>query len=392
MRAVFLIAAVLVVALSPLAVYAQSQGQGQRLTEQFNKPMPKVDIIPKEEFDKTSNFLEEKFPEDPALNFDINIPKNYTDISKGGLGNINVSNKVLGELRKYYGPPSLSERSRLVVEAVGLDFTMTAEQWFIQYLIENGYNLQGLEVYDRNRAEALYVMIDKGVSYAVRSVARINGKRVIFVQHFVPIDRWHDEKVVQASILHSFHITHPVNDFVEEMEEYQFLDLAKFRYPVSWELRALPVRSIDRMRVELNNVAELEDDYGKIKSRLDGQIDVELVSIYASETLEEEIDRFRAELSERGMILGEVIENRDDFLLGDRFDFVDTQVFRVTNENSNLQEHELWLTIMSSGEYYYFVTLFTPSRDKDFFKWARNAEAYKLIVSLIEPEDDALMP
>ena len=234
------------------------------------------------------------------------------------------------------------------------------------------------------------MLIEDSISYAVRSIARINGKNVLFAQHFVPIERWHDEKVIQAMMLQSFQAKTKIEADVEKMTQYQFLDLAEFEYPESWVLKSLPIRSIDRMRVELLKTSTLSNEYGKEQKRLDGQIDVALVSIYASDTLEDEVERFRELLAEKDLIMGDVIETRDDFLFGDKYDFVDTQVYRVSGKSERLLEHELWLTIMSRGDYYYFVSLFTPSRDNDYFLWARNTETYKVIVGTIKPMESAL--
>jgi len=363
----------------------------QQVTEQFKKPMPKVEFMPAAEFEAQTDLITEKMPDDLALSYSMRVPKNWK--ASGGVGayNITVGNKVLTELKTFFGPPSVTaERSKLVIDAVGLDYGMTAEQWFMQYLLANGYNLQGLEVYDKDNAEALYVLIDNNISYAVRSVARMNGKRVLFAQHYIPVERWHDEKVMQAQMLDSFRPINDVEVHVEEMESFQFLDIAEFQYPTTWTLRALPIRSIDRMKVEIIKTAVVETSDGKPQTRLDGQIDVEMASIFASDTLEEEIEKFRSALADKGLVLGDVIEIRDDFLLGDRFDFVDTQVYKVTDVDAKLIEHELWVTIMAAGDYYYFVTLFTPSRDHDYFLWGRNVETYKLITSLIEPKGDTV--
>ncbi len=363
----------------------------QKITEQFKKPMPEFELTSQAEFEKQTNLLSKEFKQDEALSYEIRIPKNWTESGKGGLSEISVSN-ILGELGKFYGPPNIDERSKLVVEAVGLEYEMTAQQWFVQYLLANGYNLQGLKAYDNDNAEALYVLIDNGISFAVRAMARVNSKRVVFAQHYVPIDRWHDEKVAQAQILQSFQLKKDIQGFVEEMGVFQFLDLVELQYPKSWSLKALPIRTVDRMQVELLNTATVQNDYEKAKTRLDGQIDFNLVSIFASETLEEELDWFRDSLAEKNMLLGDVLEVRDDFLFGDKFDFVDTQVYRATGDVSKLVEHELWLTIMSKDEYYYFVSLFTPSRDHDYFTWARNTETYKLVISTIEPQELASLP
>lgn len=378
----------IIVAGSPIVAGPPSLVFAQQITEQFEKPMPKVEFMPKAEFEERTNLILEESEEDLSLSFSLRVDKDWVESGQGGVGDIVLGRNVLKELKKFFGPPSLTVRSKLVIEAVGLEYDMTIEQWFSQYLLSNGYSLQGLEVYDNDNAEALYVLLDQDISYAVRSVARVNGRHVLFAQYFVPVERWHDEKVMQAQTLDSFRLGTEVKEHVEEMETYKFLDISEFKYPVTWKLRALPVRSIDRMKVELLKLAEVEGSDGKMRNRLDGQIDVEMVSIYASDTLEEEFERFREALAEKGMVLGDVIEQRDDFLLGEQYDFVDTQVYKVTSAAARLIDHELWVTIMSSGEYYYFVTLFTPARDQNFFLWARNAETYKLVTSLIKPQQD----
>ncbi|MEZ5813651.1 MAG: hypothetical protein R3E13_02855 [Alphaproteobacteria bacterium] len=364
----------------------------QKVTEQFNKPMPEFELTGISEFKKATKVVVKEFQKDPALDYEVRVPENWTELSKGGLGDIAVSDKILGELGKFYGPPSsVSARSRLVIEAEGLQYYMTAYQWLVQYLLANGYNLQGMKVYDDKNAEALYVLIEDDVSYAVRAVARLNGSRVVFAQHFIPVERWHDEKVVQSLMLNSFHLKNEVDGYVEEMEEYQFLDFAEFKYPKSWTLETGSIRTIDRMGVELLSTEIVHRKHGKPTTRLDGQINVNMVSVFVSDTLEDEIERFREDLAKKNLNLGDFLEYREEFLFGDKFDFVDTQVFKATASSGKLIDHELWLTVMAKGEYYYFVSLFTPSRDEDYFTWARNTETYKLIVSTIEPKEGAVL-
>lgn len=151
----------------------------------------------------------------------------------------------------------------------------------------------------------------------------------------------------------------------------------------------MPIRTIDRLEVQLVNTYSVENDARRKTLRLDGQIVVTLVSIYDTETLEDELEVFKEDLLKKGLIMGEVIEARDDFILGDRFDFVDTQVYQAIPDEKRLIDHELWLTAMSAGDYYYFVSLFTPSRDEEYFKWARNVETYKLVVNEIRPRSNS---
>ncbi|MCB9983120.1 MAG: hypothetical protein H6861_05545 [Rhodospirillales bacterium] len=365
-------------------------GQAQKVLEQFRKKMPEFELLSEEEFlSKTDELVNESF-EDKALHFKMRTPNGWTDMTRGGLENVSISKKIMGEIVRFYGPPDLySERSYLTVEAMGMDYYMTVEQWLMQYLLTSGHNVQGLTIHDDNYAEVLYVFIRDNISYVARAAVITNGKYVLYAQYVVPVERWHDEKVMQKMILDSFAPTVVVKDYIEKMETYPFLDLAELRYPESWKLKAMPIRTIDRLEVQLVNTYSVENDARRKTLRLDGQIVVTLVSIYDTETLEDELEVFKEDLLKKGLIMGEVIEARDDFILGDRFDFVDTQVYQAIPDEKRLIDHELWLTAMSAGDYYYFVSLFTPSRDEEYFKWARNVETYKLVVNEIRPRSNS---
>lgn len=377
---------VLLVLVSGISWFFPHSAFAQKVMEQYRKPMPEFDLLSSGEFTENTEPLVLKTFGDPALNFEIRIPKGWENMTKGRPEDFSVTNKIMGEIVRFYGPPDIySERSYLTVEAMSMDYYMTVEQWLMQFFLSSSYNVQGLTVHDDTRAEALYVFIKNKVSYAVRASVYTNGKHVMYAQYVVPIERWHDEKVMQKMVLDSFDPITPVKEYIEEMQRYQFLDLAEFMYPVSWELKALPIRTIDRMEVLLLNTHYIHDGSHTGKIRLDGQIGIDLVSIYASETLDDELNYYKEDVAEKGLVMGDVIENRNEFFLGDSYDFVDTQVFKVTDENERVIEHELWLTIMSAGDFYYFVSLFTPSRDDDYFKWARNVETYKLVVNEIKP-------
>ena len=365
-----------------LAVFASANlVQAQEIKEQFSKPMPEIKIEGQEEFNKTGQEVADTFFDDVTLSFKIKLPESWTEISKRGRAKISVTGgNVLGELRTFYGPPQLDGRSRLEIEAATLTYTMTSEQWMIQHLLAHGYNIQGLNIIDKRKAEALYVFIEDDVSYAARAVAYLNGKYVLFAQHFVPIDRWHTEKVEQAMIMNSFEILKPIDIFVENMLSYNFLDVAEFQFPESWTLRSSPIRSIDRMKVDLLNTSVLNVGYSGPQTRLDGKIYVVASSIYASENLEDEIDKFKKELAEDKIRFGEPIAYVDDIKMSENIDFAETQIFEAIDENNRFREYELWQTIIGAGEYYYLVVLFTPSRDQDYFVWARNTETYKIVL------------
>ena len=45
----------------------------------------------------------------------------------------------------------------------------------------------------------------------------------------------------------------------------------------------------------------------------------------------------------------------------------------------SIKAYEYWITIMAYGDYFYFMTLTTPSRETDFFKWSRNVQTYQTV-------------
>lgn len=382
---------VFVFVLSLLLVNFSLSAEAQQIKDQFTAPMPEIEMTPIPAFKKESFITNLDSSSSPELSFNMRIPNGWKETTKASIDS-DIGQKVLSELKSFFGPANLyAPRSQITVEAVELDYDYTAERWFIQYLLSNGYNIRGLEAESDTKADALYVYIKDSVSYAVRARAIVNGTKVLFAQYSVPLERYNEEKVNMAHVMNSFNIKKVVEEDVEEMEKYQFLDIAEFQHPVSWKLRSLPIRSIDRMKVELFNIRELETGwYGEKEQRLDGQIDINLVSIFASETLEEEFELFKTEVETNGLTMGEVLEERDDFLFTEDFDFVDTKVYSVTGQEGNVVAHELWVTIMLAGEYYYFVTLFTPSRDHDYFLWARNVESYKLVTRNLKPQKDLL--
>jgi hypothetical protein len=220
----------------------------------------------------------------------------------------------------------------------------------------------------------------------VRSVVQLNGKNVIFIQHFLPIEEWHDNKGMQAQMLESFKLKRPNNSPIEEMKDYTFLDIAKFEYPESWRLKANNIRSVDRMKAEILNLAEKNVGADNIQS-LSGRIGFHLVSIFATKGIDEEIEEFQLGLSDKELYVQEEMGDYTDFVFEDPNFIAESYVYRVVDKHRGIQDYEYWLTVMGHGDYYYFVTMLTPARENDFLKWSRNTQAYKVVAKNFKPVD-----
>ncbi len=364
-------------------IFFSSQAQAQKILEEFNKPLPVVEPIDPAKFQEETVEYNVMPLEDEVLSYSVRLPKTWAEFGGGGIKNYSLNNNLLGEIARYDGPPGIGPRSRFTVQALDLEYQLSAEQWFLQYILTNGYNLQGMKVHSDKKVEGLLVIVEKDISYIVRTVAQINGKRMILAQYFISDQKWYEENVMQGAAVSSFKLTHLKDEIIEEMLQFQFLDIAEFDYPVSWELRAPPLRSIDRMAVKLLMLAA--------KGSLNGRIEVNLASAFVVESLPDEIKGLKKSFEDKGLAFGKLIEKKTGYQFNDDVEFAAVEAYEVKGTASKLVDYEVWFTIMYSGDYYYFITLLTPSRDADFFVWSRNSETYRLIVESIEPQPETLL-
>jgi len=363
-------------------VYFAPAAHAQKILNQYKKPLPVVPAMDDAAFQEATTYYKETPFGDEQLAYEISLDKSWKKMTDGGLSNYKLSNRLLGEVARYYGPPGLEARSRFTIHALDLEYQLSAEQWFLQYVLANGFTPMGIKVHNENKVEALYVLLEKDITYVVRAIAHLNGKRMVLAQYFITDQVWNDENSMQAKSIDSFKLTNIKEEIIEKMLAFQFLDVAEFKYPVSWDLRAPPLRSIDRMGIKLINTQK--------GGSLDGQIEVHLSSTFVAKSLIEEVERFKKGIEEKGLILGELIEKEDGYIFDDNIQFASVEVYGVTDKNGALVNYEFWFTVMASGGYYYFVTLLTPARDDDFFVWSRNTETYRLVVQSVTPLEESL--
>ncbi len=348
--------------------------------DRFKKPMPTIEPIAEDKFlAETQEFKTVPYG-DKSLAYSIRWPASWTIGEDKGSSNFELNTKLFTSINIWFSPPRMGGQSRIEVKAVDLQFQLTAEQWFLQNILESGQTLEGLTVHDDTKVEGLMIIMEEDITYYVRSMTIINGKRVIQAQYYVPMFFWNDEKAMQAQCLSTFQITYPSEAQIENMLSFQFLDVAEVKYPESWRVTAKPLRSVEKMNVKFLNIRQTKVDIFKTEESIEGQIDATLVSTLTSDSLLYEIDEYKKNLEGTGMLVGKKIENRDDYKYNTNFSFALTEVYEGIDSTNDAIEYELWFSVLVSGNYYYFITLLTPSRNEAFFDWARNTQTYKQIV------------
>lgn len=370
---------------------------------------PHYDTLSQEQFKKSSDLYDETPYSDVYLRYKIRLPKEWrrgedewqslnadgqesgdqekqkkkkdVDLKTESKADVSeaVNRRVLGKIRRYYGPPrTVGPLSYIDVSAVGVEHNISLRNWFINYVLVQGLTLQGLEVINENRVEALYIIFDKDTSYVVRTIAEMNGARVVMVSYYLPEQFWLEERAVQEKVLSSFKFVLPEKIEIEGKRTYSFLEMLRLDYPSSWKLIAPNINSVDSMDARILSMDK--------KGNMNGEMDFHAVSVDLETTLAQEVGDFKDSITDMGFEVGDLIDVIDDYKFNDYLFFHRVEVYKLPpKKNTYIKNHELWLAVMAEDRYYYVATLVTPSREDDFANWARNIAAFKIVLESIRP-------
>lgn len=337
-------------------------------------------LKPQAEFEKSTKVIKQENPYgDSKLSYEFRVPKEWSlnaqqaPIGSGG-GNSPLSRSVLTIIAKYISAPKNLQRSTISIEAQELAYEVSAKNWFINFIINNGYSLSGLTEKSPREIEAMYVALENDVTYVVRTRAIMNGSRLIVVRYYLPQENYEEEKAMQAQVMASFRLLQPTAERIEKQETYGFLDQSYFSYPKSWKLKEKSILSIERMSALLTQ--EMTDRKTQI---LEGHIKIKVVSRLLKTTLAQEIENFRKDLKIPHYSIGALIENVD-YTYDPSIKIGKAQIYKLEPDDKvNMQAYEFLVTVMQGDDYYYITSLITPSREQDFYTWAKNMEAVRIV-------------
>lgn len=362
--------------LAALVLCIPAQAFAIELSDVPSVPMP--EFMDQKAFEEQTTFYQDTPLNDPYLAYEIRLPKTWGRGETYALEKENkdggVSLDILGNVARYDGPPQIDARSSFTIEALQLDYEITARSWFTNFVLSNGYTVHGMDEISDRELNALYVYVENANSYIVRMAARINGPRIIVARYFVPQVSYDEEKVMQAQAMSSFRLTNTTGKQIETRYTYSFLDQSYFDYPVSWDIKERDIMSIERMKTEVYNLSESEE--------LNGRIRVLVVSRLLDTTLGEEIERFMNSFSVKNYTLEGLID-RHDFVHHPDMDFVKTEAYKLDPQLPTMMKYELWASVLQNDDYYYIVTMLTPARNAEYFIWTKNVEAFRIVLSSI---------
>jgi hypothetical protein len=342
--------------------------------------LKEYELKPREEFEKTTKAIKQENPYgDSKISYEFRVPKKWSlNVQQapigGGEGGSPLSKSVLTIIAKYISEPKNLQRSTITVEAQELAYEISAKNWFINFIINNGYSLSGMTEKTVREIEALYVALENDVTYVVRTRVIINGSRLVVVRYYLPQENYEEEKVLQAQVMASFRLLQPTKERIETQETYGFLDQSYFNYPKSWTLKEKSILSIERMSALLTQ--EMTDRKTQI---LEGHIKIKVISRLLKTTLAQEIENFRKELKIPHYSVGKLIENVD-YTYDPSIKVGKAQIYKLEPDDKvNMQAYEFLVAVMQGDDYYYITSLITPSREQDFYTWAKNMEAARIV-------------
>ena len=363
--------------------------RAQTIDPESIKKIPRFDELSDEAFETATREVEETPQKYPFLAFTLRIPKNWerSDLSeeKGAWDPDSLSQEkssdflnrsILGLIAKYSGPSRFGIRSFIEVRAKELTRIISARNWFIHYILTNGYSLEGMEVIGENRVEGLYVQIIDGVSYAVRVVCVLNGSQIVLMSYYMPVSEIQNEKAVQEKVVGSFSFLNPEQADVTLTRTYSFMGVMHFDYPYSLRLPAPKVYSFSEMELQLINASEGN-------ANVFTSIDIHVLAYNKVKSLSAEIVKLKQKMEEKKIKIGELYDVYKHYEVGDNIDFHRVEVYKAEGLDKKIVPHEYWVGILRDDTYFYIISMLTTGRTSDFYTWAQNVEALEIIFKSI---------
>ena len=376
-----------------LTVFAQDRSDDNALFKDLEKPLPEIPVLSKDELVQQFKFIEEKSPgADPYSGFVMFIPKSWVAAPPELIKNFKQQGKIIGDVAKYYSDLHAPVRSAISIEAHARKSNVSAKNWLVNYLIDYGYLIEGVQGFDRNKAEAIATLYNvKDIDYRHRVSARINGDRVIVVHYSVPVPFWDDEKIFQATTLKTFNLTLKDTASVYQTLTYDLNGWAEFEYPDTWFSMLPDTDNYDRISVNLARFeksfyeSELQAMHARQKNEFmsSGLMNVRLIWFENLDTtLVDEIDLVKKSISERGY---EIVLPKMEYTIPLDYPADSTvrnmEIYKMRYKDERDPSFELWIASMKYDGFYFIVTMLMADKDEQYLKWIENKSAFELVVS-----------
>lgn len=355
-------------------------------------PLDSKVAMSKEEFYAASDLKDVKFDDDPDVNYRFRLPKGWIELPSPKTDNVSLNAELFSDISNYVSPARGDIRSRFRVRSLELKHLVSAENWFLNYTLSLGTNIDGIKVKSDRSLESQYTVLDKGQTYQVRASAQVSGSRIVVAEYLVPAEYAVKERDQQIWTVTSFALTSPNSKPIEDTNTYSFVDIVKFDYPQSWMLYSPPILAIDRMNASILNLhgvsKELIKDLDIYNAKMDARIDVRVIAKSLNTNEMAEIALLKQEMKEKGIEIGDLINTVPGVRVHRGVLNSKADAYKVNSLNNKLARYEIWVGILETKGRYYLITMLTVGREENFYAWAQNMETYKHVLKTLAPAND----
>lgn len=315
------------------------------------------------------------------LSYEVRLPVLWSKVSVHGL-KIKLNDNILSEIAEYYGPAIDGRRSSIRISAMKMADVTSLEHWYVNYVVINAYTLQGYNKLSDNRIEGLYVVLDNGVSFVVRTAVVLNGGFLTIAEYKVPIEFYRRDKDIQIHTINSFNSKNLYEGSIIDSVNYPFLDIANVNYPVSWYTKRASIESLDYMHLLIAfgsaqmNKNRKHNDIVSMRGRIDIKVfskisDPDPYIIFNKTHMFFEDQGFMIDVSDNDLVIDDITEG---------FKITHSELLFLNHEKGSFMDYELWDVIVESEDYLFLFNMVTPAREDDFEAWSRNYGALKYVV------------
>jgi|TARA_R110002126_G_scaffold13118_3_gene56575 hypothetical protein len=349
----------------------------QKITKAYVELGTKVKMT-KSHFDENSEEYKKEVQGESLLTHQFRLPNGWTDIS-GENKALDFSSDVETKLSSFVGLPNMYARSSFSVLVLTLEREVELLHWYYTYMSAKGYSVTGMKAMDGGvRVEAESIKMNVEATFVVRSVAILSGNNVVIAEYAVPDPFWQEQHDEALWSIASFYLLFKDDKTIEPRKEFSILDIVRFNYPASWDIRVPKLTVVD----ELSAAAISRNALGE----LDGRVDSFFLASHVGGEREDNLEMYKKKYKDIvSFTIGEHMETIDGVDYHKTISAGRIDVFNaLTPDGQSQTGYEIWMTILESDIYDGYVFMNTVGRNVDFMTWSKNQRSYKIMVESME--------
>lgn len=375
---IFFLVCTLAFTLGPARVYAVGYDTPH------TKPLPQIQQMTQEEFEQQSRLVEEKPFQESPFAYRFRLPDQWQEDAAFSFGEPRKEGFTYGSIAVYRGPANFGVASRIEIQAFELKNAMSAFHWLYNHILSSGFAINAIQPVDWDEANIVYVVYERGASYKVRSKVVRSGSKMILISYYLPVSAWEDMRDLQVHVVETFQVT-KLDEPAEPTKKYEIFNIVEFDFYRNWVFRQENVNNVQSIVVTFTHESDQKKSITEDYQKIDGFLRLGLLEKSYDTALNNEIQSIIKSIEQEGYELGELMETIDGIPTLPGVTPLGVEGYRLLDTTGKRIHHELWVAILEGPEYYYIVSLDSPSREGKYKEWAHNLAAFRKVIETLQP-------